>query len=342
MSIQQNKDIIKKIIEFDDPPRIGLDFNEPHEKDIAWILSARLVNKEYANKSEWGYYEDDLKLVPGFKGEMRRDQFGNIIGRLEGKTKGECIKGILQDGWENFDSYQMPDYDESYESELIEIFRENKGRFLLGALPVSLFATPLNLRRIDNFLMDVILEEENVLKLLKKVKSLALTLIEKAAKNGFDAVIVYDDWGTQESLLINPETFRKIFKPAYAALASRAHELGMKFFVHSCGFVYDIIKDFIEVSVDVFQFDQPELVGVEKLSKEFGGRVTFWCPVDIQKVMQTGDKNLIQNSAKKMLSCFGKFNGGFIAKDYPAWEDIDVKDEWAQWARDIFIANAYY
>jgi hypothetical protein len=41
-----------------------------------------------------------------------------------------------------------------------------------------------------------------------------------------------------------------------------------------------------------------------------------------------------------MVDCFGRFNGGFIAKDYPSWEDIDVCDEWAQWARDIFIENA--
>jgi uroporphyrinogen decarboxylase len=336
----ERKEIIKRVIEFDSPPRIGLDFNEPHEKDIAWIVSARLVNKKYEHKSEWGYYEDDFKLVPGFNGEVRKDHWGNIYGRLEEKTKGECIKGALQDGWNLLDGYEMPEYDESYEKELVKIFKENEGRFLLGALGVAPFSTLRDLRKIDNLLMDTLLEQENVIKLLEKIKALALTLVEKAEKNGFDGVIVYDDWGTQQSLLMSPETFIKIFKPVYAVLASKAHELGMKFFVHSCGFVYEIIEDFIEVGVDVLQFDQPELVGVKKLSDEFGGRVTFWCPVDIQKVMQTGDKGLIQNSAKMMLECFGKFNGGFIAKDYPSWEDIDVKDEWAQWARDIFIKES--
>lgn len=336
------KEIIKKVIEFDCPPRIGLDFNEPHEKDIAWILSARLINKKYADKSEWGHYEDDLRLVPDFKGEIRRDNYGNIYGKLEGKTKGECMKGAIQDGWEYLDNYQMPEYDETYENELLEIFEQNKGKFLLGALGVSVFSTMRDLRRIDNMLMDLVLEEDNVRKLMTKIESLALLLIEKASDVGFDGVIVYDDWGTQQALLINPELWRNIFKPVYKKLADKVYERGMKFFVHSCGYVYDIIEDFIKVGVDVLQFDQPELIGVERLADKFGGRVSFWSPVDIQKIMLTGDKEIIQNEAKRMIDYFRKFNGGFIAKDYPIWEDINVKDEWAQWARDIFIANAKY
>lgn len=334
-----SKEIIKKVIEFDSPPRIGLDFNEPNQKDIAWIISTRYQNR-YGHKSEWGYHEDDLKLVPDFKGEVRRDCWGNIYGRLEQKTKGECIKGALEDGWELLDDYKFPTIDESYDEEVKEILIQNKDRYLLAPLGIAVFSTIRDLRKIDNLLMDTILEVDNLVKFLERLKIFALELIERAKKNGNDAVITYDDWGTQKSLLISPEVFRKVFKPVYAELATRAHELGMKFFVHSCGFVYEIIEDFIEAGVDVLQFDQPELVGVETLVREFGGRVTFWCPVDIQKIMKTGDKHVIQESAKKMIDCFGRFNGGFIAKDYPTWEDIDVCDKWAQWARDIFIENA--
>ena len=197
-----------------------------------------------------------------------------------------------------------------------------------------------DLRRIDNMLMDTVLEPEMVEKLLEKIQELASQIIGKAASIGFDGVIVYDDWGTQHQLLMNPVQWRKTFKPVYAKLASETHKLGMKFFVHSCGYVYEIIEDLIQAGVDVLQFDQPELVGIEKLADEFGGRVTFWCPVDIQMVMATGDREIIQANAEKMVKHFGKFGGGFIAKDYPQWEEINIKDEWAEWARDVFTANS--
>ncbi|NMB95858.1 MAG: hypothetical protein GYA02_04490 [Clostridiaceae bacterium] len=340
-----SREVIKRIIEFNDPERIGLDFNFPNFSDIAWITAARLKNYMYDDRLEWGAYDQELKLIPGlteFNGEVRWDAYGNIYGRLNQKTKGECIKGALQDGWEKLKEYEMPLYDETYEIKLMDILQNNKEKFLLGALPISPFSTMRDLRRIDNLLMDVVLEEDMVMKLLEKVEKLAKQIIRRAASLGFDGVVIYDDWGTQKSLLINPIQWRRIFKPVYTRLADEIHKGGMKFFVHSCGFVYEIIQDFIEAGVDVLQFDQPELIGVEKLANEFGGKVTFWCPVDIQMIMSTGDRKLIEDGAKKMIEHFGKLKGGFIAKDYPSWEDINVKDEWAQWARDVFVSEGFY
>ncbi|QUI23308.1 hypothetical protein HZI73_13880 [Vallitalea pronyensis] len=332
-----SKQIIKDVIAFNSPARIGLDFNEPHQDDIAWILGAKLKHPQYEHLKEWGHYENELKEVPDFKGEVRRDSYGNIYGRLEEKTKGECIKGALQEGWHLLETYSFPEYDESYESEVKDILEENKDKYCLGALSVAVFSTIRDLRRIDNVLMDVILEKNHVIKLLSELEKLAIKLVRKSAQLGFDGVIVYDDWGTQNALLMSPELWREIFKPIYAHIAKEAHNQGLDFFVHSCGYVYDIIEDFIEIGVDVLQFDQPELLGTKNLAHDFGGRVTFWCPVDIQKVMATGEKSYIENCAKDMFTHFGRFGGGFIAKDYPTWEDINIKDEWAQWARDIFI-----
>ena len=47
---------------------------------------------------EWGAYPELLARVPGFRGEVRLDAYGNILGRLGGMTKGECVHGALQDG----------------------------------------------------------------------------------------------------------------------------------------------------------------------------------------------------------------------------------------------------
>ena len=342
LSDVNSKEIIKRVIEFDHPERIGFDFILPNPTDITWITVTRLKNHMYDDRLEWGCYEEELKKIPGFNGEVQRDVYGNLYGRLNQKTKGECLKGALQDGWEKLKDYEMPLYDETYESSLPDILRNNEEKFLLGALPVSPFSTMRDLRRIDNLLMDIALEEDMVMQLLEKVEKLAVHISCRVARFGFDGVVICDDWGTQQALFINPVQWRRIFKPVYTRLADEAHKGGMKFFVHSCGFVYEIIQDFIEAGVDVLQFDQPELMGVEKLANEFGGKVTFWCPVDIQKIMSTGDRKLIEDGAQKMIEHFRKFKGGFIAKDYPSWEDINVKDEWAQWARDVFLSGGYY
>jgi len=66
----------------------------------------------------------------------------------------------------------------------------------------------------------------------------------------------------------------------------------------------------------------------------------FWSPVDIQKVLPTGNRELIESRALEMCRMFRKMGGGWIAKDYPSYEDIGVEEEWARWAMDVIQANS--
>lgn len=336
-----SKELIKRVVEFKNSERIGLSFNSPHFSDIAEAWGVSLINDKFKDKESWGRYQEELEEVGSFNGEVRRDSFGNIYGRLMGKTKGECIKGAIVD-WEDLKDYKLPYYDISCEENIKKRIEENKDKFMVAGLPVSVFSTIRDIRKMENILADVILEKENVIKLLSSIEELGIYIIGRLGALGVDAVMIADDWGTQRSLFINPILWREIFKPVYRNFAEAAHKNGMKFIVHSCGYIYDIIEDFIECGVDVLQLDQPELMGVERLAAEFGGRVTFWSPVDIQKIMETGNKELIEAGAREMIKEFAPFKGGLIAKDYPTWEDINVNEAWAQWARDIFLEEGVF
>lgn len=335
-----SKEIIKRVIEFNNPPRIGYSFTNDYPDDFKWIRFPKLINKKYEKYRLFGKHDEILKQVPWFDGEVLVNDFGCIYGRLNKITKGECIKGSLEEGWENLDGFEFPEIDRSYHDDCIKIIEQNQDKFLLAAMPIAIFSTIRDIRKIDNVFMDTVLEKENLNKFLKKFEEFGLSMIDEANKIGFEGVIYADDWGDQKSIFISPESFREIFKPIYKSFADKIHEYGMKMFLHSCGNIYSIIEDFIEVGVDVLQLDQPELLGVEKLASDFGGRITFWSPVDIQKVMPTGKKDIIIKEAKKMTSIFRKFKGGFIAKDYPSWGDIGVKDEWAKWARQELIKRS--
>lgn len=71
----------------------------------------------------------------------------------------------------------------------------------------------------------------------------------------------------------------------------------MHLIVHSCGYNYAFMEDFIDAGIDVLQFDQLGAYGYEKMADEFAGRVTFWSPLDIQKTLPTGDRALIESEA---------------------------------------------
>ena len=64
------------------------------------------------------------------------------------------------------------------------------------------------------------------------------------------------------------------------------------------------------------QMDQQMNMGLELLSERFGGRITFWCPVDIQAVMPHASLDEIRAYCRKMVKYLGRPEGGFMVKWY--------------------------
>lgn len=322
-----SKTLIQRVLAFDRPPRIGLDFNPMHHSDI----SVRpVVQFAPSPLSAWGRHPALLQRVPNFAGDLMQDPYGVIFGRLDFYSKGEPIKGALEDGWEALDAYRLP----AVIPNLPPVNDPDADKFILGSIG-SPFSIMRSLRRMDQLFLDLYDHPDQVLRLGQMVQAYCLEHITCAARAGCDGVVIYDDWGTQTGLLIGLRAWHHFFLHVYQNLITAAHALGLKFFMHSCGHVHSIINPLITYGVDAFNFDQPGLVGVARLARDFAGQVTFWCPVDIQQVMPTGERVLIEAAAREMLKGFHR-GGGFIAKDYPQWEAISVKEEWAQWARDVF------
>jgi len=337
------KETIKRVLEFDGPPRMGYNFQSPGLSDIGWG-GAPFVNpnKDGDKFRAWGRHPELLEKTPGFAGEVCLIG-GNILGRLGGKTKGECLRAALEDGWGGYEEFAekhiKPLADPAnYQREKFADIRannKNSGKFLVSGV-MALQATVRDARRMENMLADTALEKENLKTFVNDCADAVITHVDMLSECGVDAANMGDDWGLQNALYINPESWRDIWKEPYARVIARLHGHGMKFLLHSCGCVRDIIDDFVEIGVDAFQFDQPALYDFGKLAKSLNGKATLWSPVDIQKILPTGDKVLIQAEARRMIDTFHK-NGGLIPKDYPAYGDIGVKTEWAQWAQDIFI-----
>lgn len=116
--------------------------------------------------------------------------------------------------------------------------------------------------------------------------------------------------------MISPDKWREIWKPRYARVFGACHDAGLITLMHSCGYIVDILDDLIEAGLDVIQMDQQENMGLEVLGNRFGGRICFWCPVDIQNMMCRGSLDDIRAYCRKLASLLGRDNGGYIAKWY--------------------------
>jgi hypothetical protein len=333
-----SKTIVKKVLEFDNPERIGYDFLDGSIRDIKYV-ELNIPKKEEHKWQKPEFFADKYPKYKNFEGYLHLDEYNNLWGKMWHDTTGggEVLEGGLE-SWEDLSSYKIPNIDDETRFKDAHLSVEPyKERFILGPLPGCTFAIMRNIRKMEVFLEDLILEEENVLKLQDMVINKLVNMVDLyGSMKCVDGIFFCEDWGTQDRLLVSPAMWNKIFKPAYVKLCKAAHRNNLKVLMHSCGFIYEILDDLLDAGVDAFQLDQPTLMGIERLAEKINLKATLYSPVDIQAVLPTGNKQLIEKSADQMVDLFHK-KGGLMVKDYGDYNTLHIKDEWAGWARNRFF-----
>jgi len=323
-----SREIVRKTVTFEGPERIAMGLPEPYPQDFSHAGPGPDPDHPGTGWEE---------VAPG-RWE-HTDEWGNTWARIEGFSKGEIDRGAITD-WDQLDGIQLPDYGlaERYEGTR-DAFASSPDRFKIGHIPGFPFNIARKMRRLDNFLVDLLVEPDRCRRLLGMVEDELHKAIRHLAGAGADAVMFPEDWGTQDQLLVRPELWRDMFRPGFERLCRTARDAGVFVFMHSCGFIYEAMNDLIEAGIDLFQFDQPRLYGLQRLADEFSGRVTFWCPVDIQTTLQTGDAAAIEADARLMIDLLGAKGGGFIAGYYGSNEAIGLDPKWQDIACRAFVQH---
>ena len=324
-----SREIVLRTVEFTGPERVAGSMPPPYWND--------LCGAGYTLPDGGPDWQD----VGGGRQEYV-DEWGNTWARVDAYSKGEVVRGAIEDIDEVF-AAPLPDManPDNYKTAR-EVFADPENdKFRIGSLPGFPFNIARKMRRLDQFLMDLLLERDKICVLLKRIEDLLAETIVQYARSGTDAVMFPEDWGTQRGLMINPQMWCEVFKPGFERLCSVAHEHGIKVFMHSCGKTTVIIPDLIEAGVDLLQFDQPRLHGLDNLAR-FHGQITFWCPVDIQITLQTGDAARIEGDAREMIEKLGGPEGGFIAGYYSGNEAIGLDRKWQDIACQAFTKYGNY
>ncbi len=160
--------------------------------------------------------------------------------------------------------------------------RANSDKALMITCGCNLFEWGTFLRKLDNFLVDLLTEPEEVERLLDALVELHLKGLEKVCNAVGDIVDILrfgDDLGTTGGLFMPPDTYRELFKPRHTKLNSFVHENSrMKTFLHSCGSIYRIMPDLIEAGYDIINPVQTNCFEMDpvRLKQEFGKEITFW------------------------------------------------------------------
>ena len=213
---------------------------------------------------------------------------------------------------------RVPDLNTGELRERLLKLKESTNKALVMSGGFRLLELGFFIRRMDNFLMDLITDEKKVSEMLDKFVDMHLAALEKKCQAVGDIVDVIrfgDDLGMTSGPFMDPDTFRKLLKPRYKILCDFVKKnSNMKIFLHSCGSIKQYIPDLIEAGFDILNPVQTNCYDMEpaKLKKEYGKEITFWGGgVDTASVLNRGTSEEVRKDVLNRCEIFSR-DGGFV------------------------------
>ncbi len=148
--------------------------------------------------------------------------------------------------------------------------------------------------------------------------------IAAGAREYCDFLWIGDDFSSEKTLILSPESWRRIFKPALAKQVRAARDAGFYVMMHSCGAVSEVYKDLIEIGVNCHIGVQTSAhnMSAEYLAKNFGGEIVIFGAIDAQTVLINGTPRDVENEVKKNLAIFEKCGGYIVSNSHHTLPDM--------------------
>lgn len=238
-----------------------------------------------------------------------RDMFGAVWLLDQEGDFGVVENCLLEEP--NLDNYQFPEPDEKLIREKCKRLEKQTNKFRMYIIGFSMFERAWTLRSMEKFLMDFILEKNFAHTLLDRIAEYNMKVINIVAQYDIDCLFFGDDWGQQKGLIMGPDIWREFIKPRRKKEYAYVKSKGMYVAQHSCGDIYDIFPDLIDIGMDIYNTFQPEIYDVKKVKAEFGNDLTFYGGVSTQNVLPFGTVDDVKAQTRALINVMGK-NGGYI------------------------------
>lgn len=251
-------------------------------------------------------------------------------------------KGIIS-SWEDFEKYNWPSPEEM-DLWPLEFVAQNlpEGMGILVVFSPGVFEVLSNelfgLETLSYLLYD---DPSLVETVANKVGDLIYRAYERVI--GLDNLLGFfqgEDMGFKKGTLVSPEALRRYILPWHKKLAQLAHDHGLLYLFHNCGYCESIMEDLIEeVKIDGKHSFEDAIMPVTEFKKKYGDRVAVLGGVDMDKLCRLEEKQLRQYVRVILEQCMpgGGYllgSGNSITNYMPPENYLIMLDEGAKYGRD--------
>lgn len=269
-------------------------------------------------------------------GDLITDEWGMEFILHPGEIHPEYIRFPLSNavGKSDIDKHSWPDpYDPARKEGLrSEVKRYYDEGFAVGISFGGVWERSWYLRGMDRIMIDLVTDTSFAQTLLWKIMELQISMYETILNEigEFLSIVCFSsDMGTQSSLLISPELWRKHIRPLDEEFVKLfKQQTDAKIAHHTCGAVRPLIADYIEMGIDVLNPVQTTALGMNpfELKREFGKDICFWGGVDTQKVLPFGSEEDVIKNVYEIVEAFGDNGGYLFATCQNIQDDVPVEN----------------
>jgi uroporphyrinogen decarboxylase len=312
------------------------------KEDRGTVVIPTSCTIQYYDERLLSYFDTDFRriyLKAPFQTQARRfadgrfkDDWGITFKRVELYA---CIVEHPLRGMEagDLDDYTWPDpYDagrvRGIEDEAKRLYHDTDFAVVAGAPVMGCFMQACRLRGMEDFLVDLMINQEFANKLLDIIADITIGFMDvflSRVGKYVQIVQIQDDLGTQSAPLMSPEIYRKMIKPRHVRIISSIKKhTDAKIYMHSDGAIFDLIPDLIDAGVDILNPVQPLAAGMEseRLKKTYGDRLCFHGGIDQQQALAFGSARDVEEEVRTRIRALGAGGGYIVAPSNNLQPDV--------------------
>jgi len=242
----------------------------------------------------------------------------------------------------DFQAYKLPDPldDHRYQNlrQDIEAAVARGKAVVLTGLGSGTLETYAWMRGFEQFYVDMALNHNFVAYMLDRLVEYKQAFWERVLADMGDLITVaceYDDLAGQRAMLFSPDIYRSLVKPRHKKLFGFIKDHApVKMFFHTDGSVLSVIRDLIDVGVDILNPVQFTAADMEltTLKKEFGRDLVFWgAGVDTQGVLGNGTPEDVRENVKHNIEVMAPGGGYIFATVHDIQANVPPENIMAMW-----------
>jgi uroporphyrinogen decarboxylase len=212
-----------------------------------------------------------------------------------------------------------PEYNAQLRKQARHLYQETDYALVGGAvIGGGIFEQPARTMGLENFFMALVSEPQFADRLMGQITDIYIESCNNYLEQMGEYLQVFTYWDDvcgQNGWLIAPDVYRKMVKPKQRRLVEAIrHKTDAKIYYHSCGAVFDLIPDLIELGFDILNPVQVSARGMDtrRLKKEYGRDIVFWGGgVDSQHILPFGRPKEVADEVKRRIDDLAP-DGGFV------------------------------